>query len=155
MFQFAPSSACQIPLRSGLPSPVRAARYVGACGGGDAAPLAGVPARCCAWTIDITTHAMKNAVTTSFVVCFTRCSAFQMEISKMHHSCIGNPKFRNRKLDGSPWHRQSNLRFRNFGFPMQESCIFEISDFLKTGLQNPHFRSGSAKTQRLYPVVGG
>src|SRR5688572_18173794 len=51
------------------------------------------------------------------------------EISKLHDSRIGNPKSRNRKLDPRLTGDQSNLTFRDFGFPMRESCSFEISDF--------------------------
>src|SRR5688572_4636434 len=55
------------------------------------------------------------------------------EISKLHDSRIGNPKFRNRQIGLNTIHGlRSNLRFRNFGFPMRESCSFEISDSFPT-----------------------
>ena len=44
------------------------------------------------------------------------------EISKSDKSWISNPKSRNLKMD---W---SNLRFRDFGFEMQDSSDFKISD---------------------------
>ena len=41
-----------------------------------------------------------------------------------------NPKFRTVNWTAHPVGSRSNLRFRNFGFPMRESCSFEISDLI-------------------------
>ena len=51
----------------------------------------------------------------------------------MHDSCIGNPKFRTRKLDSSIFGRATvQFKVSKFRVPMQESCSFEISDFFFT-----------------------
>src|ERR1700674_3303694 len=47
----------------------------------------------------------------------------ESEILKSDESCISNPKSRNLKMD---W---SNQIFRDFGFEMQDSSDFKISDF--------------------------
>jgi hypothetical protein len=53
----------------------------------------------------------------------------------MHDSCNLNPKSRNLKserrsdLSKGITIFPSDLRLRDFGFKLQESCIFEISDF--------------------------
>jgi len=66
------------------------------------------------------------------------------EISKLHDSRIGNPK-----LETSNWtgitSEQVQFEGSNFGFPMQESCSFEISDFSAgTGfLHNNNFLVGA------------
>ena len=50
------------------------------------------------------------------------------EILKLDESCISNPKSRNFKLDWCPFRPcPSNLRFRDFGFEMQDSSNFKIS----------------------------
>jgi len=48
------------------------------------------------------------------------------KISKLNESCISNPKSRNLKLDVAFYECRSNLRFRDFGFEMQDSFNFEI-----------------------------
>jgi len=46
-------------------------------------------------------------------------------ILKLDESCISNPKSRNGRLD-RPRPPRSNLRFRGFGFEMQDSSNFKV-----------------------------
>jgi len=51
-----------------------------------------------------------------------------MEIVKADESCSSKPEIRNLKLDLSPERDfLSILRFRDFGFEVQDSFVFEIS----------------------------